>query len=470
MWSLALFVVGLVVVYMTHWFYRWKNPKCNGTLPPGSMGLPLLGETLQLFSSQASFDVHPFVKKRMERYGPVFKTNLGFHPIIISTDPEFSHFIFQQEGKSVELNVWFMDSFKRVVEKLNMSVHKYIRNMVLGYFGTEKLKQTLLFEMEEMARTNLSIWSKQSSVEVKEVTTTMAFGLASKKLFSYDQSKYSENLKDMFTGFLQGLIALPLNIPGTAYHRCLKDKNRAMAILKEMVKERLNSQASQQEDFLDVIVGEMKGDDPLFDVEGATYLLFGILLASFETISLTLTLAIKFISEDAAVLKELTEEHEKILKNRETVDSPITWEEYKSMTFTAHVIDETLRLGNINPMMFRKATRDIERNGYTIPSGWAILVCPPAIHLNSEKYQDPLTFNPWRWKGQGSNTVSKNFMPFGGGMRLCAGAEYAKLQMSIVLHFLFTKYRWTKIRGGEIIQTLGVVFPNGLHIKVTENC
>ncbi|KAF5186682.1 Cytochrome p450 [Thalictrum thalictroides] len=164
------------------------------------------------------------------------------------------------------------------------------------------------------------------------------------------------------------------------------------------------------------------------------------------------------------------EEHEKILKNRETVDSPITWEEYKSMTFTAHVIDETLRLGNINPMMFRKATRDIERNGYTIPSGWAILVCPPAIHLNSEKYQDPLTFNPWRWKGQGSNTVSKNFMPFGGGMRLCAGAEYAKLQMSIVLHFLFTKYRWTKIRGGEIIQTLGVVFPNGLHIKVTENC
>ncbi|KAF9595001.1 hypothetical protein IFM89_035975 [Coptis chinensis] len=36
--------------------------------------------------------------------------------------------------------------------------------------------------------------------------------------------------------------------------------------------------------------------------------------------------------------------------------------------------------------------------GYTIPVGWAVMVCPPAIHLNPAKYEDPLVFNPWRWK------------------------------------------------------------------------
>lgn len=36
--------------------------------------------------------------------------------------------------------------------------------------------------------------------------------------------------------------------------------------------------------------------------------------------------------------------------------------------------------------------------GYTIPVGWAVMVCPPAVHLNPEKYEDPLTFNPWRWE------------------------------------------------------------------------
>lgn len=36
--------------------------------------------------------------------------------------------------------------------------------------------------------------------------------------------------------------------------------------------------------------------------------------------------------------------------------------------------------------------------GYTIPAGWAVMVCPPAVHLNPAKYEDPLAFNPSRWK------------------------------------------------------------------------
>ncbi|KAF9603862.1 hypothetical protein IFM89_038120 [Coptis chinensis] len=551
MWSLFVIVLALVIVCTTHWVYRWKNPISNGKLPPGSMGLPIVGETLCLFTSQSSFDIHPFIKSRIKRvtftptvehcsmatiiglcirvkllrslpsrfkaimvkerieergreslvhpvnsiaeppnllligyhvvppnrsspaalnrYGPVFKTNLARRPIVISTDPEFSHFIFQQEGNSVELYIWFLDYFKNLIEKKNLNIHKYVRNMVLDYFGTEKQKERLLMEMEEMARRNIGIWSKQASIEVKEVTTTMAFGLASKKLLSYDPNNHLENLKDMFTGFLQGLMAFPLNVPGTAYHKCLKDQGRAMKVLKDMVEERFNSPGSQHQDFLDVVIEEMKKDEPVFNVEGAAYLVFAILLASFETISLALTLAIKFISEHPVVLKELKNEHERILRCRQNVNSQITWNEYKSMTFTSHVIDETLRLGNIAPLIFRRATKDIQVGGYTIPSGWAIVVCPPAIHLNPEKYEDPLAFNPWRWEGQGSNTASKNFMPFGGGMRLCAGSEYTKLQISVVLHFLVTKYRWTNIKGGEIVQTLGIAFPNGLHIKVTEN-
>ncbi|KAF5175062.1 Cytochrome p450 [Thalictrum thalictroides] len=471
MWSPSgLFVVALVIVCITQWVYRWRNPMPNVKLPPGSMGLPFIGETLQLFASQSSFDIHPFIKKKMNRYGPIFKTNLVRRPIVITTDPEFSHFLFLQEGNSTETYIPFLESSRNNFEKNNMNIHKYLRNMVLGYFGTEKQKEKLLTEMQEMVGRNIAIWSKQPSVELKQVTANMAFGYATKKILSYDSSKFSENLEDTFIGFLRGLMAFPLNIPGTAYHKCEKDKKKVMAILKDLVTERLNfGNANQYGDFLDVIIEEMKKDEPVFDIDGATYIVFAILLASFETISLALTLAIKFISEDSAVLTELTEEHEKIIKNRENVNSAITWNEYKSMTFTANIIGETLRLGNLSQLIFRRAIKDIEVNGYTIPSGWGIIVYPPAIHLNPYKYEDPLLFNPWRWKGQGSNTASKTFMPFGGGCRLCAGAGYTKLQMTIVLHLLVTKYRWTKIKGGEVIQRLGRVgFPNGLHIKVTE--
>ncbi|XXG77756.1 hypothetical protein AAC387_Pa08g1850 [Persea americana] len=66
MWHVALSMVSLIVIFITHWVYRWRHTKCSGRLPPGSMGLPLLGETLQFLSPKTSTDVPPFVKPRME--------------------------------------------------------------------------------------------------------------------------------------------------------------------------------------------------------------------------------------------------------------------------------------------------------------------------------------------------------------------------------------------------------------------
>ncbi|KAF9624847.1 hypothetical protein IFM89_015401 [Coptis chinensis] len=102
-----------------------------------------------------------------------------------------------------------------------------------------------------------------------------------------------------------------------------------------MMKERFYSQ-KKYGDFLDVVSEEMKKDEPLFNVESAAYFVFTVLFASFEMVSLAITLAIKFILEYPSVLKDLGDEHEEILRNRENVDSPLTWNEYKSMAFTSH--------------------------------------------------------------------------------------------------------------------------------------
>ncbi|KAM6556854.1 hypothetical protein CsatB_003873 [Cannabis sativa] len=469
MW--ALVIGALVIISITHWVYRWRNPRCiNGKLPPGSMGLPLLGETLQFFSPNTSSDIPPFIKKRMKRYGSIFKTSLVGRPVVISTDPDLNHFIFQQEGHLFQS--WYPETFTEIFGKQNVGslhgfMYKYLKNMVLNLFGPESLKR-MLNEVEQTTNRNLQHWSTQNMVELKESTARMIFDLTAKKLISYDGNNSSENLRENFVAFIQGLISFPLNIPGTAYHKCLQGRKKAMKMLKNLLQERRANPKKEQSDFFDYVLEELQKQGTFLTEEIALDLMFVLLFASFETTSLAITLAVKLLTDHPLVLKELTEEHERIVRNRENADSGVTWKEYKSMTFTFQVINETVRLANIVPGIFRKTLRDIQFKGYTIPADWAVMVCPPAVHLNPAKYEDPLTFNPWRWKGIELNGGSKHFMAFGGGMRFCVGTEFTKVQMAVFLHCLVKKYRWNTIGGGNIVRTPGLQFPNGFQVQIME--
>lgn len=57
-----------------------------------------------------------------------------------------------------------------------------------------------------------------------------------------------------------------------------------------------------------------------------------------------------------------------------------------------------LSTGNFVDLRSNLYLTQVHCAGYTIPAGWAIMVCPPAVHLNPDTYEDPLAFNPWRWE------------------------------------------------------------------------
>ncbi|KAM5562734.1 hypothetical protein ABKV19_017777 [Rosa sericea] len=473
MWTeVGLCLVAFLVIYITHGIMKWRNPKCNGVLPPGSMGLPLIGETLSLIIPSYSLDLHPFIKKRLERYGPIFRTSLAGRPVVISADPEFNNFLFQQEGRSVEM--WYLDTFSKIFvhegeSKTNAVgiVHKYVRSIFLNHFGAERLKEKLLPEIQEFVNKSLCSWSSQESVEVKHAGSVMVLNFSAKQMISYDAEKSTDDLSEKYTKIIDGLMSFPLNIPGTAYYNCTKHQKKVTTMLRDMLKERHDSPETQHGDFLDQIANDMDKEKFLSE-DFSVQLVFGGLFATFESISAVLALAFSLLAENPSVLQELTAEHEAILKNKEDPNTSLTWDEYKSMTFTLQVINETLRLGNVAPGLLRRALRDIPVKGFTIPEGWTIMVVTSALQLNPNTFEDPIKFNPWRWKDIDSHSISKNFMPFGGGMRQCAGAEYSRVFLSTFFHVLVTKYRWTTIKGARIARNPILGFGDGIHIKFSE--
>ncbi|GAB2300969.1 hypothetical protein Dimus_035005 [Dionaea muscipula] len=472
---IAAVIICIAIATIMHRLHRWYNPRritrSNGSkLPLGSTGWPFLGETLQFFSPTSSSDIHPFIKTRISKYGPVFRTNLVGRPMIVSTDPDLNYYVFQQEGNLFES--WYPETFNEILGRENIGslhgfLHKYLKNMVLGLFGPESLKKMVL-EVDEAVSRELYHWSiaSDSTIEIKDAIAGMIFNLTSRKLISHDPTKSSENLRANFAAFTKGLISFPLDIPGTAYHACLQGRKKAMRMLKNMLQERTMMARKERIDFFDYVIEELSKEGTILTEAIALDLMFSLLFASYETTSMALTMAIKFLTDYPLVLRQLTEEHEGIVRQRENKDSGVTWKEYKSMRFTFQFINETLRLANIAPGIFRKALQEVNFKGYTIPAGWGVMISPPAVHLNPSRYENPLEFNPWRWEGTEVNVATRNFMAFGGGMRFCVGADFAKLQMAIFLHCLVTKYRWKVIKGGDITRNPGLQFPNGFHIQL----
>lgn len=49
-----------------------------------------------------------------------------------------------------------------------------------------------------------------------------AVNFAAKQIFSGDLENEAADISDMFKDLVEGLMSFPINIPGTAHHKCLQ--------------------------------------------------------------------------------------------------------------------------------------------------------------------------------------------------------------------------------------------------------
>nr|GMD37485.1 cytochrome P450 87A3-like [Ipomoea batatas] len=231
----VMYIFSFLIVAFAHWVYRWRNPKCKGLLPPGSMGFPIIGESIQFFTSHSLQGIPPFIQQRMARYGSLFRTSIVGQKVIVSTDPEINHFIFQQEGKLV--NCWYTESAAQITGPEGFMVHhgeshKYLRNLALNLVGPENLKETLLTEMDQTARQHLDQWTALSKLDIKQATEIMLFKLAASKVLSYDEKKAME-LRNYYKAFMEGFISFPLYVPGTSFYASMQEEHENIIASRE---------------------------------------------------------------------------------------------------------------------------------------------------------------------------------------------------------------------------------------------
>ncbi|CAF2079092.1 unnamed protein product [Brassica oleracea var. botrytis] len=424
------------------------NTNSHGPVfPQGSLGWPVIGETIEFISSAYSDHPESFMDKRRLMYGKVFKSHIFGTATIVSTDAEVNKIVLQSDPTA------FVPFYPKTVRELmgkssilliNGSLHRRFHGLVGSFLKSPLLKAQVVKDMHKYLSESMDQWSEDQPVLLQDISKTVAFKVLAKALISVEKGEELDELKKEFEQFIKGLMSLPVNFPGTQLHRSLQAKKKMVKQVEKIIDGKVRRAKNKEED--DVIAKDVV--DVLLKVssENLTHNLIAnnmvdMMIPGHDSVPVLITLAVKFLSDSPSALHFLTEENMELKRLKELTGEPLYWNDYLSLPFTQKVITETLRMGNVIIGVMRKAMKDVEVKGYVIPKGWCFLAYLRSVHLDKLYYESPYKFNPWRWQERDMSTSS--FSPFGGGQRLCPGLDLARLEASIFLHHLVTRFRWT---------------------------
>ncbi|KAK8700136.1 hypothetical protein V6N13_018540 [Hibiscus sabdariffa] len=417
-------------------------------LPPGSMGWPYVGETLQLYSQ----DPNIFFLTKQERYGEIFKTHILGCPCVMLASPEAARFVLVTHSQL------FKPTYPKSKEKLigphalffhRGEYHARLRRLVQNSLAPQTIRK-LVPDIQHMALKTLESWAASGQVvntfyEMKK----LSFDVGILSIFGHIDKGFKVLLEENYRQVDKGYNSFPTNIPGTAYHKAILARRKLSEILGEIISERKERRVLSEKDMLGHFLnfedqkGQTLSDDQIADN------IIGVLFAAQDTTASVITWVLKFLHDDPKLLEAVKAEQMTIYESNNGGTRPLTWEQTRSMPLTHRVILESLRMASIISFTFREAVVDVEYKGYLIPKGWKVMPLFRNIHHNPEFFPDPHEFDPSRFEvAPKPNT----FMPFGNGVHACPGNELAKLEALILIHHLVTNFRWEVVGSKSGIQ------------------
>nr|AED99877.1 cytochrome P450 [Panax notoginseng] len=423
-----------------------RESKRKAKLPPGSMGWPYIGETLQLYSQDPSV----FFTTKQRRYGDIFKTYLLGCPCVMLASPEASRFVLMTQAHL------FKPTYPKSKENLigpsalffhQGEYHSRLRKLVQGSMSPDAIRN-LVTGIEAIAVSALDSWAGEHVINTFNEMKKFSFEVGILTIFGHLEACHKEELKRNYSIVDRGYNSFPSNLPGTPYKKALLARKRLSKIVGEIICER-KEKRSLEKDLLGCLLnfkdekGEILNEDQIADN------IIGVLFAAQDTTASAMTWILKYLYDNPKLVETAKAEQKAIYMSNKESDSQLTWSQTRKMPVTRKMILETLRMASIISFTFREAVADVEYKGYLIPKGWKVMPLFRNIHHSPEFFTDPQKFNSSRFE----NAPKPNtFMPFGTGVHACPGNELAKLEMLVMIHHLVSKFRWEVVGSQRGIQ------------------
>lgn len=409
-----------------------SESKTQLPLPPGNMGLPIVGETLKFLK-----DIREFATARSSG-GPITKTHLFGRPTIVMSGAEAMRYVLTHENEFFQGE--FPPSTVRLLGPGSISVvqgatHQNRRKVLQQVFGHKQLAAAVPL-MDHIAQQHIDQWLKERSFAFCPKMNDFTFHLACALILG-DEANIQDWQKQ-FQYWTNGLFSLPIKLPFTAFGRAVRARDALLALIEKAIMARKNDLRDGTDALTVLLQAHDENGDKLSDAEIADQLLT-LLFAGHETSSSALGSFCLLMTQYPDVLERLRREQHDLRSS-----GPLTIDLIRQMPYLDQVMKEVLRF--IPPVGggFRKVIADCEFGGYRIPKDWRVLYSIGVTHQNSEHFANPEKFDPDRFSPERAEDKKTRFswIPFGGGARLCLGMEYARLEMAVLGAKLVRDYSW----------------------------
>ena len=429
--------------------------------PPGKLGLPFLGETLDFFTDSK------FASKRHGQYGPIFKTSIFGATTVFVKGPEGNRFILTHENEFFRIS--WPPSVKKLLGPLSLAlqsghVHTARRKLLVQAFQPRALAGYIP-AMEAIGDSYFETWLAQGELTWYPQLRDYTLDVACKLLIGLDNGS-DTRLGELFEAWCAGLFSLPINLPWTAFGKAFRNRKALLDEIEQLIAQRQASASNRAEDApqdaLDIMLAARDEETGKgLSIEELKDQVLLLLFAGHET----LTSAI-------ASFCLLTAQHPEVLAKARTeqqpfIGQPLTLDSFKQMPYLDCVIKEVMRVLPPVGGGFREVIADCEYGGYRIPKGWSSLYQINSTHSDPEVFPDPDAFDPSRFDDHAERLQPFSHVPFGGGLRECIGKEFARLEMKLFAARLLQSYRWELLPDQDLSM---VVVPtpkprDGLKIK-----
>ncbi|KAM4637092.1 cytochrome P450 26A1 [Discoglossus pictus] len=446
------------------YFQSHRDPNHKWPLPPGTMGLPFFGETLQMVLQRKKF-----LQLKRRKYGRIYKTHLFGTPTVRIMGAENVRQILLGEHKLV--SVHWPASVRTILgagclSNLHDSKHKDTKKVIMQAFSREALENYVPVIQHEIRRT-LNQWLNSGpSMLVYPAVKRLMFRIAMRILLGCEpeqmSSRQEEPLVEAFEEMIRNLFSLPIDVPFSGLYRGLRARNVIHAQIEQNVKEKLLKEPmGSSKDALQLLIDHKRRNGEPVNLqamkESATELLFG----GHGTTASAGTSLITFLGLHKEVLQKVRDELESVgLLSNNPEENDLSFEKLQKLKYISCVLKETLRLCPPVPGGFRVALQTFVINGYQIPKGWNVIYSISDTHDEAELFPNKEEFDPDRFLTPLPEDSSRfGFIPFGGGVRCCVGKEFAKILLKTFIVELCRICDWDLLNGAPTMKIGPIVYP-----------